>query len=69
MAAGLGAATRSRQCERGTLGELLNVDFDAMSLMNLCRLSGVLMGHRKALEVGLFVRVSKLFGLDWTLTL
>jgi hypothetical protein len=56
-------------CERSALGELLDVDFEAMSLMQLYRASDVLMRHREAIEAALFARVSELFGLDWTVTL
>jgi len=62
-------ATRRWLCERSALGELLDVDFEAMSLMQLYRASDVLMRHREALEAALFARVSELFGLDWTVTL
>jgi transposase len=62
-------ATQRWLCERSALGELLDVDFEAMSLMQLYRASDVLMRHREALEAALFARVSELFGLDWTVTL
>jgi transposase len=62
-------ATQRWLCERSALGELLDVDFEAMSLMQLYRASDVLMRHRETLEAALFARVSELFGLDWTVTL
>jgi transposase len=62
-------ATQRWLCERSALGELLDVDFEAMSLMQLYRAADVLMRHREALEGALFVRVSGLFGLDWSVTL
>jgi transposase len=62
-------ATQRWLCERSALGELLDVDFAAMSLMQLYRASDSLMRHREALEAALFARVSELFGLDWTVTL
>jgi len=62
-------ATQRWLCERSALGELLEVDFEAMSLMQLYRAGDVLMRHRTALEAALFTRVSELFGLDWTVTL
>ncbi|WP_371258183.1 hypothetical protein [Thiohalocapsa sp. ML1] len=62
-------ATQRWLCERSALGELLDVDFEAMSLMQLYRAGDVLMRHRAALEKAVFARVSELFGLDWTVTL
>jgi hypothetical protein len=62
-------ATQRWLCERSGLGELLDVDFEAMSLMQLYRAADVLMRHREALEGALFSRVSGLFGLDWSVTL
>lgn len=56
-------------CAHSALGELLDVDFEAMSLMQLYRASDVLMRYRAAVEAALFARVSELFGLDWTVTL
>jgi transposase len=62
-------ATQRWLCERSGLGELLDVDYEAMSLMQFYRASDVLMRHREALEEALFARVSELFGLEWTVTL
>lgn len=62
-------ATQRWLGERSALGELLDVDFEAMSLMQFYRASDVLMRHREALEAALFARVSELFGLAWTVTL
>lgn len=62
-------ATQRWLCERSGLGELLDIDFEAMSLMQLYRAADVLMRHREALERALFARVSELFALDWTVTL
>ncbi len=62
-------ATQRWLCERSALGELLDVDFAAMSRMAFYRASDALMRHREALEAALFARVSELFGLDWTVTL
>ena len=53
-------------CER-SLGELLEVDFEAMSLMRLYRVSDALMAHRKAIEKHLF-ELTELFGLGHTVT-
>ena len=62
-------ATQRWLCERSGLGELLDVDFEAMSLMQVYRAADVLMRHREAIEGALFARVSGLFGLDWSVTL
>ena len=62
-------ATQRWLCERSALGELLDVDFEAMSLMQFYRAADVLMRHREAIEGALFARVSELFGLDWSVTL
>lgn len=51
------------------LGELLEVDFNAMSHMSLYRASDVLMRHRSAIEDHLFGAVQTLFGLGQTVTL
>ena len=51
------------------LGELLEVDFNAMSHMSLYRASDVLMHHRSAIEDHLFGAVQTLFGLGETVTL
>ena len=62
-------ATQRWLTERSALGELLDVDFEAMSLMQFYRAADVLMRHREAIEGALFARVSELFGLDWSVTL
>jgi hypothetical protein len=62
-------ATQRWLRERSALGELLDVDFEAMSLMQLYRASDMLMRHRAVLEEALFTRLNDLFGLDWTVTL
>ncbi len=51
------------------LGELLEVDFNALSPMALYRASDVLMKHRAALEGHVFDRVKTLFSLEETVTL
>lgn len=55
--------------ERSALGELLDVDFEAMPLMRLYRVSDLLVRHREAIEQALFGRVEALFGLATTVTL
>ena len=56
-------------CRRSALGELLDTDFETMSMMRLYRASDALMSHRRAIEDHLFARVSDLFGLEHTVTL
>jgi hypothetical protein len=54
---------------QSALGELLDVDFEAMPLMRLYRVSDLLVRHREAIEVALFGRIETLFGLATTVTL
>ncbi len=51
------------------LGELMEVDFEAMSLMTLHRASDRLMQYRAAIETRLFENVRDLFGFETTVTL
>jgi hypothetical protein len=51
------------------LGELLDVDFNAMSHMRLYRASDLLMHHRDAIEDHLFSSIQTLFALEETVTL
>jgi len=62
-------ATRRWLEQRSGLGELLEVDFEAMAENALYRASDILMAHRTAIEDALFVRVSDLFGLESTVAL
>ena len=55
--------------ERSALGELLEVDFEAMSPMSLYRGSDLLVRHRQKIEEKLFSRISDLFDLQATVTL
>ncbi len=55
--------------QRSALGELLGVDFEALSAMQLYRASDVLLAHRDDLEHHLFRQVSDLFDLSPTVTL
>jgi transposase len=55
--------------ERSGLGELLGVDFEAMSLSALYRISDRLLASKTALEDTLFGRVQDLFGFTATVTL
>ncbi|HYY01846.1 MAG TPA: IS1634 family transposase [Mycobacterium sp.] len=54
---------------QSALGELLDVDFEAMPLMRLYRVSDLLVQHRDAIEKALFGRIETLFGLPTTVTL
>lgn len=56
-------------CERSALGELLEVDFEAMPLMRLYRASDLLVKHREQIEAALFGRITDLFTLATTVTL
>ncbi len=51
------------------LGELIDVDFEAMSIMRLYRASDLLVKHRALIEDHLFARVRTLFALQDTVTL
>ncbi len=55
--------------ERGVLGELLDVDFEAMPPIRLYRTSGLLVRHRDKIEAALFASITDLFGLPVTVTL
>lgn len=55
--------------ERSGLGELLGVDFEAMSLSALYHISDRLLASKAALEEALFGRVQDLFGFTTTITL
>lgn len=51
------------------LGELIDVDFEAMALTRMYRASDTLLKHRAAIEDHLFASVRSLFGLEETVTL
>jgi len=51
------------------LGELIDVNFQAMSLMRLYRASAALVKHRAGIEDHLFARLCTLFALEETVTL
>jgi transposase len=55
--------------ERSALGELLEVDFEAMPLINLYRASDLLIRRRQTIEAALFSRINDLFSLPATVTL
>lgn len=54
---------------QSALGELLDVDFEAMPLVRLYRVADLLVRHRAAIEQALFARVQDLFSLPATVTL
>ena len=54
---------------RSGLGELLDFDFQTLSLMQMYRASDALMRHRQAIEAHLFTRAMGLFDLEPTVTL
>ena len=62
-------ATYGWLCHRSGLGELLQVDFETMSMMQLYRASDALVGQQQAIEQHLFSQVTDLFGLQTTVTL
>ncbi len=55
--------------ERSALGELLDVDFEAMPPIRLYRTSDLLIRHRDKIEAALFTNIKDLFGLPVTVTL
>ena len=55
--------------QRNALGELLEVDYESMSMMQLYRASDLLGAAQKEIESHLFNRVTDLFGLEVTVTL
>lgn len=62
-------ATHAWLCETSGLGELLDVDFEAVPLMGLYRASDLLVKHRERIEAQVFGRVKDLFALEETITL
>ena len=54
---------------QSALGELLDVDYNSMSHMQLYRASDCLMRHRAAIEDHVFCSAQTLFGLEETVTL
>ena len=62
-------ATYRWLCQRSALGELLEVDFESMSMMQMYRVSDLLDAARTPIENHLFDQVTDLFGLEVTVTL
>lgn len=55
--------------DRSALGELMDIDFEAMPLMRLYRVSDLLIRHREKIEEALFGQIQTLFSLSATVTL
>jgi len=55
--------------EQSGIAELMAVDFEAMSVMRLYRVSDLLVQHRQKIEDDLFSSISDLFSLTTTVTL
>jgi transposase len=62
-------ATHGWLQERSGLGELLDYDFDKLSLYSLYQISDQLLGNKAALEHHLYDQERSLFGLQETITL
>ena len=62
-------ATYRWLCQRSALGELLQVDFETMSMMQLYRAADALVRHQQQIEEHLFTQVTELFALQTTVTL
>jgi len=62
-------ATYSWLQNHSALGELLEVDFERMSQMQLYRASDLIMKNRSTLQERLFSKVQDIFGLSCTVTL
>jgi transposase len=62
-------ATYGWLTEQSGLGELLEVDYEAMPLMRLYRSSDLLVKHRQTIEPMVFSRISDIFSLPTTVTL
>lgn len=55
--------------DQSALGELLDTDFEALSLMSLYRVSDLLVKNREAIEKALFIKLNDLFSFPATVTL
>jgi len=55
--------------EQSGLGEVLDVDYQAMPMIRLYRTSDLLVKHRQTIESALFSRITDLFSLPATVTL
>jgi transposase len=62
-------ATHAWLRERSSLGELIDYDFDSLSLYGMYQASDQLLGKKEAIEQHLYERECNLFGLQETITL
>lgn len=62
-------ATHSWLQERSALGELIDYDFDKLSLYSMYQISDQILGEQAAIERHLYKRECNLFGLQETITL
>lgn len=62
-------ATHSWLQERSALGELIDYDFDKLSLYGMYQISDKILGEQAAIERHLYKRECNLFGLQETITL
>lgn len=62
-------ATHGWLQDQSGLGELLDYDFENLSLYNLYNISDQLLRHKEAIESGLYNREKNLFGFQETITL
>ena len=69
--AGVGSelATYKWLIKQSALGELLEVDYEALPLMTMYRAADVLWKHSSPIEQALFTRITDLFGFSTTITL
>jgi transposase len=54
---------------KSALGELIETDFEGLTLMGFYRASDMLVRHRETIEDALFTRINELFSLQTTVTL
>jgi len=69
--AGVGSelATYNWLMKQSALGELLEVDYESLSLMTMYRAADALWKHSAQIEQTLFTRITDLFGFSTTITL
>ena len=62
-------ATHNWLMKQSALGELLEVDYESLSLMTMYRAADALWKHSTQIEQTLFTRITDLFGFSTTITL
>jgi hypothetical protein len=69
--AGVGSelATHNWLMKQSALGKLMEVDYEALPLMTICRAADALWKHNTRIEQTLFTRITDLFGFSTTITL